>query len=173
MIWQEYTALSHYNLGWWSHGIVNPSTHIRPTCNPCLLGESPPLSTDHLTTSSTKRNGNPTMDFILIDTPGQKGPTAHSAHNNKTFPNQNTEHKLCVHTDICCKVDSNISHVLGKRTTTRCSWTPEDWPQERHQIWEASYCIVIEGLNSKTMWMWNHWQSGGSQKKHEPWKGGR
>ncbi len=56
-------------------------------------------------------------------------------------------------------------------TDTKCLGPQKDWPQGRHQVWEASYCIVVEGLNSKTTGV-KTTGSHGSHKKVNHEKGG-
>lgn len=78
---------------------------------------------------------------------------------------------------MCCKVGSwcKCRSFIGKKKKEkvqgqRNSLTTQDWPQGRLRVWEASYCIVVEGLNSNNYGCKNHWQSWGGHNKCEPWK---
>lgn len=138
-----------------------------------------PLNISHLTTYPTEKHGNPTVGLALFYCTHQGNPFILHIKIIAIifFHIKHAKNKLWPHTDISGKVESwckFISHIRRKRYNqdTKNSLTAQDWPQGRHRVWEASYCIVVEGLNSKTMGVKPLVVMGGSQKS-EPWDRGR
>lgn len=104
----------------------NPSTHTQPICNPLMLGEL----------LESFPNQSPIKNMVAL-----RWSQRQNCHLciNKIWP----------HNDTNAMVNTN-SKYSEKGATTKSSRTTRINHRD-NIIWVASYCIVVEGLNSKTV----------------------